>query len=384
MARSDRIPQIVLFGGDGGRSGVPRHLHHLSEALAGTAALTIVSDHNRGGYDPIIEAGIHHIEIDGMRSCLRPGTLWRGWRGALRVARSRDWDVIWLHARLPALMLRMALALRLLRLRPETRIVMSYHGIPFDPGHRRVAALMSRGLERFLLARCPPMHLVFLSSDMAARLSHVVGERIVRRHIVHVLPNSSNLGHLPGTRRNPGQRRLVITGRAGYQKNYPLAARLMDHMPPGYSLTLCGAGTEDPGFQARILRQVREATRARIHFTGSLTDVRPVLAEADGYLLTSRYEGMPIGAIEAFESGLPLVLGPVEAAPEMIAAHPMAICVPLRDLPRDAARITRLIEAYVGNRNDNAARIRTAWRRKYPYDIWQSRARRLVREVLVD
>ncbi len=363
---------------------MPRHLEQLSETLAGAAVLTIVSDRNHGGYDRIIEAGTRHIEIDGMRSCLRPRTLWRGWWGAIRVARSQVWDVLWLHARLPALMLRMALALRLLRPPPQTRIVMSYHGIPFDPGHRRMAAIVSRWLERFLLARCPPMHLVFLSSDMAARLRHVVGDRRMSRHSIHVLPNSSNLGSLPIPHHGHTQRRLVITGRAGYQKNYPLAARLMDHMPSGYSLTLCGTGTDDPRFQARILRQVRPDTRLRIHFAGSLADVRPVLAEADGYLLTSRYEGLPIGAIEAFESGLPIVLSPIEAAPEMIAAHPMAMCAPLRDLPRDAARITRLIERYVSDRSDSAARIRAAWRHKYPYDVWQSRVRRLVREVLTD
>ncbi|UXX81820.1 glycosyltransferase family 4 protein [Roseovarius pelagicus] len=361
---------------------MPRHLEQLSETLVGSAALTIVSDRNRGGYDRIIEAGTHHIEIDGMRSCLRPGTMWRGWRGALRVARSQNWDVIWLHARLPALMLRMALALRLLRPSPQTRIAMTYHGIPFDPGHRRLAAVVSRWLERFLLAHCPPMHLVFVSSDMAIRLRNVVGETRMMRHITHVLPNSSNLGKLPLPRHGRNQRQLVITGRAGYQKNYPLAVRLMDHMPPEYSLTLCGSGTDDPTFQARILRQVRPETRARVHFTGSLADVRPILAEADGYLLTSRYEGMPIGTIEAFECGLPIILGPIEAAPEIIATHPMAMCLPLRDLPRDAVRITQLIESYVSTRSDSAARIRAAWRRSYPYDIWQFRARRLVSEVL--
>ena len=226
------------------------------------------------------------------------------------------------------------------------------------------------------------MHLVFLSSDMASRLCAVVGPHALQKHRIHVLPNSSNLGRLPLRVAVRDERHLVITGRVGYQKNYPLAVRLMDHMPTNYVLTLCGMGTDDPGFQERILREVAADTRARIRFGGSLRDVRAVLAEADGYLLTSRYEGVPIGAIEAFECGLPMVLSPFEAAPEMVAAHPMAMCLPLRDLAQDAKRITRLIEQYVQDRPRAAARIQAAWRLKYPYGVWQSRVRRLLLDIL--
>lgn len=363
---------------------MPRHLDQLCETLGGRAELTIASDRNRGGYDGVIRAGATHVEIDGLRTSLHPARLLHGWRGAWRLARARQWDMIWLHARLPALMIRLLLALRLLHLAPQTRLVMSYHGIPFDPGHRPLAAWVSRWIERYLLHACPPMHLVFLSEDMVTRLRHAVGAHALQRHVIHVLPNSSNLGDLPvrADTASRAERHLVITGRAGYQKNYPLAARLMDHMPPGYILTLCGTGTDDPAFQARILRLVQPPTRARIRFAGSLADVRQVLAQADGYLLTSRYEGLPIGAIEAFESGLPLVLSPFEAAPEMVAAHPMALCLPLKDLPRDAARIARLIEDYKRDRPACTARIRAAWKRKYPYTVWQARVRRLMTEIM--
>ncbi|MBZ8117986.1 glycosyltransferase family 4 protein [Roseovarius sp. LXJ103] len=386
MAKSEIVlrPRVLLLGGDGARSGVPRYLDQLTETLAGEVDLTILSDHNLGGYDNVAGAGAAHIELEGLRNSKNPLRLWRGWTGALRQVREGAWDVIWLHARLPALMLRVALALRLWRPSAGTRLILSYHGIPFDPGHRVWAAWASRRVERVLLRLSPPMHLVFLSSDMASRLCAVAGPRALQGHCVHVLPNSSNLGRLPLRVSDRDERQLVITGRAGYQKNYPLAARLMNHMPANYVLTLCGTGTDDPTFQARILREVAPGTQAQIRFAGSLPDVRDVLAEADGYLLTSRYEGVPIGAIEAFESGLPIVLSPFEAAPEMVAAHPMAICLSLRDLAEDAKRITRLIEKYVQDRPRAAARIRAAWWRKYPYGVWQVRVRRLMLEILAD
>ena len=381
MAKSDKKPRILLFGGDGGRSGVPRHIEQICETLRSSASLTVVSDQNCGGYDNVAVTADRYIQINGLRTSLRPLRLILGVWGCRRVAHQTRWDVIWLHARLPALMLRIALMIGLLRLHPQTKIVMSYHGLPFDAGHRRVAAALSHLLERMLLAWCPPMHLVFLSHDMATRLRHCVGAARLRRHRIHVLPNSSNLrpGLHPQARRNA--RHLVITGRAGYQKNYPLAARLMDHMPSDFVLTLCGAGTDDPVFQQTVFEQVAPDTRKRIRFVGPVVDVRKTLAGADAYLLTSRYEGMPIGAIEAFESGLPLILSPFEAAPEMVAAHPLAICLPFQDLARDAGRITRLIDQYNRNRDGQTAQIRAAWQRKYPYDVWQNRMRRLVAEI---
>lgn len=380
MERSEPLARILLFGGDGGRSGVPCHLGQICETLADQARLTIARDFNSGGYDGIGAAC--QIEIEGLRSTLRPWMLWRGWRGILNVLGSADWEVIWLHARLPALLVRLGLAAGLVRPRRGARIVLSYHGLPFDPGHRRLAAWLSLWLERRLLRHCPPMHLVFLGTGMQTRFCRAIGRDIAARHRLHVLPNSSNLGAVPAPIADPAARHLVVTGRAAYQKNYPLAARLMDHLPKQYVLTLCGAGTDAPGFQASIRRVVRRETRRRIRFAGQVADVRPLLAQADCYLLPSRYEGLPIGAIEAFEAGLPLVLAPFEAAADLVAAHPMALCLPLRDLPRDAVQITRLVEDYHRNRAVQSKAIRSAWRRTYSYHRWQSRLRDLMQEIL--
>lgn len=373
-----------MFGGDGGRCGVSRHISHLCETLQNRVHLTVVSDVNTGGFDDIARFDTRHVEVAGLRSGLSLRRMWRAFWGSVNVARGEAWDIIWLHARMPALLMRVALALRILRPPPGTRIMMSYHGVPFDPGHRRVLAVLSRWIEQILLRCCPAMHLVFLSEDMVLRLAGGVGRAALCRHRIHVLPNSSNLGEPAVPVRARNTRNLVITGRAGYQKNYALAARLMEHLPPDHVLTLCGMGTDDPAFQARILSPLRADTRARIVFAGPLDDVRPMLAAADCYILTSRYEGLPIGAIEAFETGLPLVLSPFEAAAEMVAAHPLAMVLPMRDLARDARRITRLIDEYLSDRTGHSARIRAAWRRKYPYEVWQNRVCHLVKQVSSD
>ena len=60
----------------------------------------------------------------------------------------------------------------------------------------------------------------------------------------------------------------------------------------------------------------------------------------------------------------------------------VALCLPLRDLPRDAVQITRLVEDYHRNRAVQSKAIRSAWRRTYSYHRWQSRLRDLMQEIL--
>lgn len=379
MAGSDApLPRLLLVGGDGHPSGVPRHIWHLSSVLASRARITVASDISHGGYDGLEDVGIRHLTVPGLKSSLSPRRALRGWRGLRRLLRTERPDLVWLHARLPVVFGRVMLALRLWRPGPQTRVAVTYHGLPFGPGHRPGLSALSRLVERALLAACPPLDLIFLSQTMAQRMEAAMGASRMARHRVHVLPNGSDLGPLPppATPRAPG-RHLVMTGRCGWQKNYPLAVRLFAELPDDYTLTLCGAGTDSPDFRSRLARDVPQEVLARIRFAGSLRDVRPVLAQADGYLLTSRYEGLPIGALEAYEAGLPLILGRFDGAAELAADHPMALVLDLQDLHADARRITDLLERYAASRETATAGIQAVWARTWSHEAFATRANAL-------
>ncbi len=381
MGISDPLPKILLIGGDGSPSGVPRHIMHLATAFQSDAHTTVVSDVNLGGYDDLSDIGAFHVTLPGLQSRLSITHLWHGWRGLIRLVRKHPAHLVWLHARLPVLMGRLALALRVWC--PKHRVVLTYHGLPFGTGHRPTTSQISLWIERALLTLCPPLDLVFLSQSAAATMATVIGKKQLTRHRIHVLPNCSDLGNLPPRLRSES-RHLVMTGRAGWQKNYQLAAQILTHLPNDFRLTLCGAGTDTKAFQSNIAASIPEDTAARIHYAGPVRDVRPYLMSADGYLLCSRYEGMPIGTLEAFETGLPIILSNFEGASELTTKHPYGLTFDFTDLAQDAKRIEALIDDYRTSEMTARQEVRAVWEDEWSPPVFAKNARALLQKLIRD
>lgn len=379
MDASDTLPHVVLVGGEGIPSGVPRHIRHLATAYQGLARVTVLSDENHGGYDALANLDVTHVTLPGLKSRLSLRHMWQGWRGLTRYLNTTDADLVWIHPRFPSLLGRAALALRVWR--PRYPTAFTIHGLPFGKGHRPRASALSLLLEKALLAACPPLNLVFLSPEMAGRMRNHVGVRRLARHTTHVLPNCSDLGALPPSQ--PGKtRHLVMTGRTGQQKNYLRAAELFAHLPQDFTLTLCGSGTETAAFQSRIATAVPQDTLSRITFAGPVLDVRPHLMAADAYLLTSRYEGTPIGTLEAFEAGLPIALSTFEDAGALVDAHPCSVMLELQDLAADATKITQLVDTFRADPDSFRQQIRDAWRARWSPDVFTANSIQLLNTFL--
>ena len=355
-------------------------------ALSGQTRFTVLSDRNQGGYDFVATLGGRHIEQPGLQTSLSP---LRAFRALRRIARQIDLDapdLIWAHARMAVLFLRVLAVWRRLRGNPLPPVAITFHGLPFGPGHRSATAPVARGLERAFLRLMPPHHLLFLSdaaADSYARTLNATAQ--MSRHHVHVLQNCSGLDPLPMQPLGP-RPTVVMSGRSGYQKDHETAARIFAQLPADYQLLLCGGGTDDPAFRSRFTHAsglTPDDIDQKVRFLGPLRDIRPILQRADIFLLTSRYEGMPIAALEAFEAGLPLATTEIPGMAEIVAAHPMAVTLPADQPIKAAARIVTLVQ---NARNDPAtnATIRAAWARGFSFPVWQDGMENLVGLMLPD
>lgn len=384
MASSE--PHILLIGGDGAPSGVPRQITALVKALRDRARITVISEANRGGYDEIAGLGAEHVILEGLSSGLDPRT-WRAGRAALASClAARPADLVWAHARMPVVALRQILAAQDWTPPAATRVAVSYHGLPFGRGHRPGTSALTLRMERRLSAACPPLDLVFLTESQRQKMTAALGPAMTH-HDSHVLSNASHLGQqdksapapdvLPA---RPAGRHIVMTGRAGWQKNHAEALRLMRHLPEDITLSLCGDGTDSPRYAA-LARRLAGAASARLRLLGPLPDVRPLLEQADGYMLTSRYEGQPIGAIEACEYGLPLILSDFDEAAALVEGHPMALRLK-GTRPAQGQAIDRLLTRYLDDREANRMAITEFWAARHAPKRFAAQARAVVETIL--
>lgn len=350
-----------MIGGAGDLSGVPRRICQLADALRDDASITVISDKNNGGFDALETCGAAHNMLPDLTM-----------RGLIRTLNTTQADLIWLHAPYPALMARLARVLRLWR--PACPVAFSVHANGSDKGHPPLRRLISAALDRIIMAIGPKQHTI--------SLTHAAQKRSGNKHPSFVLQNCANLGPLH-RHRNANTPNLIMTGRISRQKDHHRAFRLFQTLPDDMHLTLCGPGTDSDYFKDAAAALLTKDAYDRVTFVGPVRDIRPYMACADAYLLTSRYEGQPIGALEAFEAGLPIILSNFDGAQDLVDLHPCALLLGNNPVP-DALRISALIETY---RHDEAAlctRIQAVWRTRWSPDVFAANARALIQTILKD
>ena len=103
-------------------------------------------------------------------------------------------------------------------------------------------------------------------------------------------------------------------GRLAEQKGYDLLVRALPALPAA-SLVLVGDGPAR-GELERLAAEL--GVSGRLHVTGWTHDPRSYLAAFDVFALPSRWEGMPLGILEAMHAGLPVVACDVGSVAEAV------------------------------------------------------------------
>lgn len=110
--------------------------------------------------------------------------------------------------------------------------------------------------------------------------------------------------------------RLVFVGRLCDQKNIPLllqaCARLADL---DFELYLAGEGPNRDSLQQLVTRL---NLQTKVHFLGNISTVPELMHDADIFVMSSAWEGLPIAQIEATLTGLPVLVTNVGGCAEPV------------------------------------------------------------------
>jgi glycosyltransferase involved in cell wall biosynthesis len=192
-----------------------------------------------------------------------------------------------------------------------------------------------RRYGRRLLARCLDAH-VAVGERAARTIEEVVG--LARGSVLSVpngVPNAP-LDSLP-----PLAGGLVIgsLGRLVDQKGFDLLVRALPELHDA-TVVLVGDGPEREALKA-LAASLGVADRLLI--TGWSAEARRYLPTFDVFALPSRWEGMPLGILEAMHAGLPVVAADVGSVAEAVLEGETGYVVPVGDPLAVRDRLGRLL-----------------------------------------
>jgi glycosyltransferase involved in cell wall biosynthesis len=124
-------------------------------------------------------------------------------------------------------------------------------------------------------------------------------------------------------------------GRLDRQKGYDVLLRALAELPDA-ALVLVGDGPE----RAALERQAA----GRVRFAGWQDEPRGHLTTFDVFALSSRFEGFPLGIVEAMLAELPVVATRVGSVPEAVRDGETGLLVPADDPHALAAALRRVLD----------------------------------------
>ena len=211
------------------------------------------------------------------------------------------------------------------RPRPCAGLV-SVHGVPEEDWPGTVRLLRASGLPA---VACGPGVAAALEQHGLSPLTTVV-------NAVGPAPAAADRSELE---HEPGTRLMLAVGRLAEQKNHALAIVALRQVP---NATLAIAG-EGP-LRAQLERPATETGVAdRVRFPRIRTDARALMGAADVVVMPSRWEGLPLSALEALASGTPLVATDVRGLRELVVDGRDALLVP-EDPDALAAALRRVLD----------------------------------------
>lgn len=281
--------------------GIETHVYALAQALVARDVSVIVIFINHYGPHPLFAklttAAIPYITLDGrFRSCLA-------------LLQQKKLTIIHSHGYKASIFAKLAgkwLGIP---------VVETYHS--GDPGQGKVR------IYTWLDQR-----LAFLATNIA--VSSAIAQQLSAP--VTVIPNFVQPPATVGPVPNAGK--VIFVGRWVSEKGPDLFCQLRDYLPATIQLTLIGSGPMEV-----ILRQHYPSG---IDFAGSCDDLSVIWPKVDLLCITSRYEGLPLVALEAMAYGVPVVAFAVGGLPQLIVPGYNGFLAPIAQV----TELARCIMAY--------------------------------------
>ena len=120
---------------------------------------------------------------------------------------------------------------------------------------------------------------------------------------IDVIPNFIN--YFPEESCVPDARKIMSVGRMEYQKGFDMlleAWEIVAKQLPDWSLSIYGGGD-----RSSLEQMIKDRMLERVSLNPPVSPIGKVYSECSLYVMSSRYEGLPLVLLEAMSYGLPIV-----------------------------------------------------------------------------
>jgi len=258
----------------------------------------------------------------------------RGWIRLHRWLRRESPDVV--HAHLP----HAAWLARWSRLAAPVRVVVdTLHSCSTGSLGRRLGYRWSG----WLVDRVTAVSHAAAAAHLSARMA-IAGKLVVLPNGVDVEAWRPNAPVRTAVRRELGldeEFLWLAAGRLDPVKDYPTLLAAMASVPEPARLLIAGSGP----LQDELLRlSAQLGLEQRVRFLGFEPDLRRWMRAADGFVLSSRCEGLPMGLLEAAACALPAVATDGPGTPEVLVHGQTGWLAPAGDCTALAESMTRMMQ----------------------------------------
>ena len=213
------------------------------------------------------------------------------------------------------------------------------HGWAFTEGVPALQRFGARWIERGASTLAQRIILVSEYDRRIAISSSVGGTE--KLHVIH--NGMPDVSFEERARPDVAPPRMVMIGRFAEQKDHATLFRaLAQLLERDWSLDLVGEGPLRDSAEALV---VELGLEDRVSFLGMRTDVSQLLARAQVYVLSSRWEGLPRSIIEAMRAGLPVVASDVGGVAELVEDGSTGSLAPRGDVDALAVRLGELLSS---------------------------------------
>ena len=171
----------------------------------------------------------------------------------------------------------------------------------------------------------------------------------------------------------------LAVGRLEAVKDYPSLLLAMARTPDKARLLVLGAGPLD-GELKELAEQL--GLQKRVHFAGFEPNVVRWMRAADGFVLSSRYEGLPMVLLEAGACGVPVVATDVPGTREVVVDGETGWLAPAGDPQELAKTMMKLMRMPLDARHAMGERARRHVAEYFSLEAVLDRWERLYAELL--